>query len=82
MLGWCQGNTGWGGWVTMTVAMVLLWAVVLFAAVAIWRSSWAPRTQAALESDPVAILDERFARGEIDEREYQVRRELLLSRVG
>ena len=59
----------------MTLAMVAFWALVVFAVVALFRGTAAApggptgRTGA----DPMEILDERFARGEIDDDEYHAR---------
>lgn len=81
MLGWCHGAAGWGGWTAMTLTMVAFWAVVIFAAVLIWRGAASTRSEARTAADPRGVLDERFARGEIDEREYRQRRDVLLSLV-
>ncbi|WP_299932871.1 SHOCT domain-containing protein [uncultured Nocardioides sp.] len=64
----------------MTVAMVAFWALVVFAVLALFR------TQRSGEStpdrrDPMQILDERFARGEIDEDEYHARSSVLRASV-
>ena len=81
MLGWCRGDTGWGGWVVMTLTMVAFWAVVVLAAVVIWRSTRAGRLEDGNGRDARDVLDERFARGEIDELEYRERRDALDSKV-
>ncbi|WP_341241999.1 SHOCT domain-containing protein [uncultured Nocardioides sp.] len=64
----------------MTLAMVAFWALVVFAVLALFR------TQRSGEStpdrrDPMQILDERFARGEIDEDEYHARASVLRASV-
>jgi len=76
MMGWYQDGMGWGGWILMTVAMVAFWALVVFGLVAIFRGTPTP-TERTERRDPRAILDERFARGEIDEHEYQARLNVL-----
>jgi putative membrane protein len=77
MWGW---TSGWD-WVGMTVMMVLLLAVVIVAAVLVVRLLGAgerpggdtrPAPRSAME-----VLQERFARGEIDEDEFKRRRALL-----
>ena len=73
MMGWYHDSMGWGGWLLMTLAMVAFWALVVFAVVALFRGT-EPRTD---RRTPEQILDERFARGEIDEVEYQARRHAL-----
>lgn len=75
------GN-GMGGWglVLMTVSSVLFWALVIAGIVALVRYTG----REARHSEPVRhgpapqqTLAERFARGDIDEEEYQRRREIL-----
>jgi putative membrane protein len=68
---WHDGAGGWG-WLAMALAMLLVWATVAALLVAAARSWWPrPRTSAR------DVLDERFARGEIDADEYQARRRAL-----
>jgi putative membrane protein len=75
------GGIGWGGWFAMVVMMVVFWGAIAWVVVTLIRrngsnaSSVAPRGPAT--SDARQILDERFARGEIDEAEYQRRRDVL-----
>ena len=73
MMGWYHDSMGWGGWLLMTLAMVAFWALVVFAVVALFRGT-DPRAD---RRTPEQILDERFARGEIEEMEYQARRDAL-----
>jgi putative membrane protein len=79
MMMWYGNNGwGWGGWILMTIVMVLFWAAVITAVVLAIRyvaspratasgppGSWQPRAQ--------DLLSERFARGEIDDDEYRNR---------
>jgi putative membrane protein len=77
---WWHNGMGWGGWFVMTLAMVLFWALVVFGIVAIFRGAREERSDTpAHERDPLRILDERFARGEIDEDEYHARQDILRS---
>ena len=71
-------STGWGGWLLMTLTMVAFWALVVFGIVALFRGTggMGPR-DGRLELDARQILDERFARGEIDAEEYRSRRNVL-----
>lgn len=82
---WWNNGTGWGGMGTsglmvMTVVMVAVVALVVAGVVALLRRG---RTTAVSDSRvtpaPTAesVLDERFARGEIDAQEYQTRRTAL-----
>jgi putative membrane protein len=77
---WYGGDGwGWGGWLLMTVLMVLFWAVVITAVVVAVRYLAGPR-HAAPGSRPSRaedLLAERFARGEIDDEEFRRRQALL-----
>ena len=66
---------GWGGWLLMALTTVGFWALVVFAIVAIFRGGREATPNGRLSSDRSAeqILDERFARGEIDADEYHAR---------
>jgi putative membrane protein len=62
----------------MTLVMVGFWALVIFGVVSLFRlpvQRGPRRTDHA--DDAQRILDERFARGEIDAEEYRSRRSLL-----
>lgn len=75
---WWNDGVGWGGWVVMTLTMLAFWSLVVFGVVAIFRGDRDSRTtQVPRERDPLQILDERFARGEIDDDEYRARRDAL-----
>ena len=75
---WWHNGMGWGGWIVMTLTMVAFWSLVVFGVIAIFRSDRDNRSnQASPGLDPMQILDERFARGDIDVDEYQARRDAL-----
>lgn len=68
----------------MAFGMVIWWllGVLLIAAliVALWRLAAPTQFRAGLPEEPSSarrLLDERFARGEIDEAEYRKRRQVL-----
>jgi putative membrane protein len=70
--------SGWG-YAGMAIGMVLFWVLIIVAIVALIRFSTAatqagaiPRPPPYIES-PEQLLAARFARGEIDEAEYQQR---------
>jgi len=64
----------------MTLGMIAFWGLVIWAVVAIFRSSdWTGRSARPDRRDPEQILAERFAAGEIDEEEYQRRLQILRS---
>jgi putative membrane protein len=76
--GW--GPWGWAGWVGMVLMMVLFWGGLI--ALTVWavRSFARPTKEQgsrAPSSGAVDILEERFARGEIDREEFERRRGVL-----
>lgn len=77
--------SGWG-WFTMSIGMVLFWAVLITFGVLLFRalSRSGGDTGATTSAPPPGpgaeqLLAERFARGEIDEDEY--RRSLTVLRT-
>ena len=68
MYGFGPGGWGFGG-----IGMILFWVLLVIAVVALFRTSRGKgcehRTKTSLE-----ILDERYAKGEIDREEYLKRR--------
>lgn len=80
MMGWYHDGAGWGGWLVMAVAMIAFWAMVVFAVVVLFRGTTSGR-QSTPRQDPQDILDQRFARGEIDEDEYHARSAALRASV-
>jgi len=78
---WDYGMHWWGGWwgfFMMAGVVVLLVAAATVLAVALTRSTGTPsQPSAAAPSQADRLLDERFARGEIDETEYLRRRAIL-----
>lgn len=79
MMGW--DDMGGNGWIVMTMSMLFFWSLVVFAVVAIFRrdGNARPSDQQPGERTPLQILDERFARGEIEADDYHARREILRS---
>ena len=74
MGGWYDGGIGWGGWLVMSVGMAAFWALVVVAVVALFRTGRDDRPAPQLGRSPLDILDERFARGEIDRDGFLERR--------
>ena len=66
-------HSGWG-WFWMSLTMIAFWALVAWVIVTLVRQGdrGGPRTR-----DAESVLDARFARGEIDDDEYQRRRDLI-----
>ena len=86
MMGWYNdGSIGAGGWIAMILMMSLFWGAVIFAGVMLFRgtsngrgSGESARGDAVTYRNPVDILDERFARGELENEEYEARKAVLL----
>lgn len=68
MMGW---GYGWGG--VGAVLMVIFWAVVIVAVVALIRWLWGAggRSKTGSEEAPFEILKRRYARGEINKEEFE-----------
>ena len=72
--------SGWG-WFGMTIGMIAFWALLIGLAMLVYRGLTSGDTSNAAKdessgrtsADPRQILAERYARGEIDEDEYQRR---------
>lgn len=79
MHGW-SGWMGWGGGLGV-LWMLLLVGLTVAAAVALARVLL-PRSGARRDDDALSALRARFARGEIDEAEYNARRATLASTPG
>ncbi len=82
---------GWNGadWALMGLGMLIFWALVVVGVVWLVRTLRVPgggtQDQAwpgrgGTSSNARAILDERFARGELTEEEYRQGRDLLTTR--
>lgn len=76
MMGWYHDGMGWGGWLVMLLGMVVFWGLVVWAVVMLFRDTQSVDARPA-HHDPLETLDERFARGEIDETEYRARADVL-----
>jgi putative membrane protein len=73
---WNGPRAGGWGWLGMSLGMLLFWAVVTTVVVLLARTigTTKPAAPPAVRpSAPEQILAERFARGEIDEKEFQAR---------
>ena len=69
MMWWVNDDWSWWAWLVMSLGMVAFWALVAWTVVSIVRHTRGP----GVRPDAEAILDERFARGEIDEDECRAR---------
>jgi putative membrane protein len=75
---WYGNGSGWVGWLVMSLTMLIFWGGLIGLVVWLVRQ---PRRQDGDEKSPdkspTTILEERFARGDIDEEEFHNRRETL-----
>jgi putative membrane protein len=69
-----DGGWGWGAWLAMTLTMVVFWGGLATVIVLMLRRAVIPGPRVDTSA---VILAERFARGEIDEAEYERRRQVL-----
>ena len=82
MYDWHDGGWGPGAWLMMGLMMLVFWGLIAALVVYVIRSTHhqhqpAVSTEAPGPDEAMRILDERFARGEIDAGEYSQRRDLL-----
>lgn len=78
MMWWTQG-WGWGGWLGMSLAMLVFWGAVIWLAVSLtgtWSKTEAPSQRAE------QVLADRFAAGDITAVEYQDRLGVLRGNPG
>ena len=68
-------DNGW--WWVMGVGWLVFLALLVALVYLIVRHNTGPRAAGGSPGRAVEILDERFARGEIDEQEYRSRRDAL-----
>jgi putative membrane protein len=70
------GMSGWE-YALMTISMVLFWALAIFGVLALVRFLARDDQHRTTRSTPEQLLAGRFARGDIDEQEYQHRLDVL-----
>jgi putative membrane protein len=80
--GYGYGGGHWGLWILMIVAMLVFWGALAWIIVTLLRqrggrSDSGPVPSGGTSADPLRILDERLARGDIEEEEYKRRRNLI-----
>lgn len=75
MGGWWGMGFGW-------ISMILFWGLVILAiaALAKWLMQQPPSGSGPRDKTPLEILQERYARGEIDRDEYEQKRQDLMPR--
>ena len=88
MMFWYGHDVGGWGWFMMSAGMILFWALIIFFGVLLYRALARPdgtgTTAGTLPQGPTPeqLLAERFARGEIDEGDYNRRLTVLRGRTG
>jgi len=78
MMSW--SDPGWVGWTVMTISMLAFWVLIAVGFVALLGAGRGGRAPEEGNTAAQRLLDERFARGEIDEDDFHRRRELLSGR--
>ena len=83
-MGYGYGHAGphWGARILVILLVLVVAGTLAWIIVTLRRERWHPPSSPPLTapfaaSEALRILDERFARGEIDAEEYQSRRDLL-----
>jgi putative membrane protein len=75
---WYSGSgVEWWGWLLMSLGMVAFWGVVIWTVWYFVAGVTRSTHKAVRPADGKAILDERLARGEIDDDEYRRLRDLI-----
>ena len=78
--GWNGGGWNLGDWALMGFMMLVFWGLVIGAIIGVVRSRAGTNPGAQSSSQAMHLLEERFARGEIDADEFAARRDLLRPR--
>ena len=79
---WWDHMSGYGGWMGFgAIAMLLVWAILILAIVVLWRLAARMQPQGTAPGrSAIQILEERYARGEIGQEEFLVKRRDLEGR--
>lgn len=74
MMWWGWGDGSWVSWLLMSLMMLVFWGGIIV--LVVWAIRGFGRTSEP-RHDAESILEERFARGEIDAEELESRRKVL-----
>jgi putative membrane protein len=78
---WWMSHWGWGHMFFGGFMMIAFWGGIILIVALLARSMGAWRdTPSPPRRGPIDILQERFAKGEIDQKEYEERRQVLENR--
>ena len=82
MTAWYQGDLGWHGWIAMTLVLVGFWVLLLLAVLKLFRTTTEVKRDARPAGrgpgpEPIRILDDRRARGDLDRDEYPARDDMI-----
>lgn len=75
-----NGSWGFGGMLAMTLLMIAFWVLIIGGVIWLVRSARRPDSPLIRDSVSMRILDERFARGDLTDKDYRQRRALLSDR--
>jgi putative membrane protein len=76
---WGFGSgAGWLMWLSMTIGVVGFWVIVALVIRALWRGNRGVGEVAAARPDPLTLLQEGLARGDISPEQYEQRRRILI----
>ena len=79
---WNGDETAWWGWLLMSLMMVAFWGGVIVLVWYLVTHAGSANQPSKTARSPEQLLDERFARGEIDADEYRERRDVLRGGAG
>ena len=80
MMRWWYGPMdGWGAGfgILGMIMMILFWVLIAWAIVALVRYLFGSREDRERDNRPLEILKERYAKGEIDKKEFEERKKEL-----
>jgi putative membrane protein len=76
MMGYGYGNNFMGGWFGMIIPLIII-VIVIFAIYKLLQNNNTKNIEP--KNNSLDILNERFARGEINEEEYNTKKNILLN---